>query len=176
MAWHPPISGECTTGTFEWYYGREETVFILAGQVKATSPGGQVHVLKAGDIGYFPADTTWLWEVDGYVRKIAFCRKHVPLVLNVPLRGACTAGAQPPPAQGMRRGMQRIALAGRARPAARHLRPDPAGADTAALTPAGRGPCPRPRTRSAAHVIDQRTDALDRHLDHGAILHRSDTE
>ncbi|MGT2510776.1 cupin domain-containing protein [Cupriavidus basilensis] len=75
---------ECTTGTFEWYYGWEETVFILAGQVKVTSPGGQVHVLKAGDIGYFPADTTWLWEVDGYVRKIAFCRKHVPLVLNVP--------------------------------------------------------------------------------------------
>lgn len=77
---------ECTTGTFEWYYGWEETVFILDGQVKVTSPGGQVHVLKAGDIGYFPADTTWLWEVDGYVRKIAFCRKHVPLVLNVPLR------------------------------------------------------------------------------------------
>ncbi|GAB7545876.1 cupin domain-containing protein [Cupriavidus sp. 8B] len=77
---------ECTGGTFEWYYGWEETVLILEGQVRVTSASGRVHVLRAGDIGYFPANTTWFWEVDGYVRKVAFCRKQVPVTLRFATR------------------------------------------------------------------------------------------
>lgn len=34
-------------GAFEWYYGWEETVQILEGQVRVTSATGRVHVLRA---------------------------------------------------------------------------------------------------------------------------------
>ncbi|WP_420991741.1 cupin domain-containing protein [Cupriavidus sp. 30B13] len=77
---------ECTGGTFQWYYGWEETVVILEGKVQVTGANGRVHVLRAGDIAYFPANTTWLWEVDGYVRKVAFCRKQVPFSLRFATR------------------------------------------------------------------------------------------
>ncbi|MGO4330522.1 cupin domain-containing protein [Cupriavidus sp. 2TAF22] len=77
---------ECTGGAFQWHYGWEETVLILEGKVKVTSPGGRVHMLQPGDIAYFPANTTWLWEVDGYVRKVAFCRRQVPVTLRLATR------------------------------------------------------------------------------------------
>lgn len=66
---------DCTAGTFKWDYGWDETVFIFEGGVKVTSPDGKTTELKAGDVGYFPAGTTWKWEVDTYVRKLAFCRR-----------------------------------------------------------------------------------------------------
>ncbi|WP_020201137.1 cupin domain-containing protein [Cupriavidus sp. WS] len=77
---------ECTSGTFQWYYGWEETVVILEGKVQVTSADGRTHALRAGDIAYFPANTTWLWEVDGYVRKVAFCRRQVPFMLRFATR------------------------------------------------------------------------------------------
>ncbi|WP_454726466.1 MULTISPECIES: cupin domain-containing protein [Cupriavidus] len=77
---------ECTAGTFQWYYGWEETVVILEGKVQVTDADGRAHVLRAGDIAYFPANTTWLWEIDGYVRKVAFCRKQVPFMLRFATR------------------------------------------------------------------------------------------
>lgn len=77
---------ECSAGAFAWRFSVEETVLILDGEVRVTSPGGQVRTLRAGDVGHFPAHTTWLWEVDGHVRKIAFCRREVPWPLRLATR------------------------------------------------------------------------------------------
>lgn len=78
---------ECSAGAFAWRFSVEETVLILDGEVRVTSPGGQVRTLRAGDVGHFPAHTTWLWEVDRHVRKIAFCRREVPWPLRLATRG-----------------------------------------------------------------------------------------
>lgn len=77
---------QCTRGTFDWYYAWEETVLILEGRVRVTSAQGRSYVLEAGDIGHFPADSRWFWEVDHYVRKVAFCRKEVPPGLRLATR------------------------------------------------------------------------------------------
>jgi uncharacterized cupin superfamily protein len=65
---------DCTAGSFWWTFHNEETVVILEGSVRVTSQNGIVRMLKAGDIAYFARDSKALWEVDAYVRKIAFVR------------------------------------------------------------------------------------------------------
>lgn len=65
---------ECTAGTFWWTFDGEETVFILEGQVRVTTPNGETRTLKPGDIAYFAEDTKALWDIDDYVKKVAFCR------------------------------------------------------------------------------------------------------
>jgi uncharacterized cupin superfamily protein len=66
---------DCTAGSFWWTFYDEETVVILEGSVKVTTPEGESRILRQGDIAYFAADTRALWEIDTYVRKIAFCRQ-----------------------------------------------------------------------------------------------------
>lgn len=66
---------DCSAGSFNWHFGWDETVLILEGSVKVTSSEGITTELNAGDIGYFPARTQWRWEVERYVRKIAFNRR-----------------------------------------------------------------------------------------------------
>ncbi|UVC10054.1 DUF861 domain-containing protein [Rhizobium sp. TH2] len=66
---------ECTAGTFWWTFHDEETVFILEGQVRVTTPSGQTRTLQPGDIAYFAEGTKALWDIDDYVKKVAFCRK-----------------------------------------------------------------------------------------------------
>lgn len=66
---------ECTAGTFWWTFHDEETVFILEGQVRVTTPNGETRTLQPGDIAYFAEGTKALWDIDDYVKKIAFCRK-----------------------------------------------------------------------------------------------------
>ena len=65
---------DCTAGTFRWYFGEDETVVILEGDVFVTAEDGTERLLKAGDVGYFRAGTWAVWHVDHYVRKIAFMR------------------------------------------------------------------------------------------------------
>ncbi len=65
---------ECTAGRFWWTFHNEETVVILEGSVRVTSQNGAERLLKAGDIAYFAKDTKAFWEIDDYVRKIAFVR------------------------------------------------------------------------------------------------------
>lgn len=69
---------DCTAGTFRWYFGWDETVHILDGEVRVTSGSGTELVLRAGDIAYFRAGTWATWHVDHYVRKIAFLRRPMP--------------------------------------------------------------------------------------------------
>lgn len=81
---------DCTAGSFRWSFGWDETVLILDGSVKVTSPQGEIKVLERGDIAYFAAGTTWTWEVETYVRKIAFLHRpasKVDRLLRVIRRG-----------------------------------------------------------------------------------------
>jgi uncharacterized protein len=74
---------DCTAGEFLWYFGWDETVYILEGEVEVTAEDGSVKLLKAGDIGYFAGRTWAKWKIETYVRKIAFCRKPMPLPVTV---------------------------------------------------------------------------------------------
>jgi len=76
---------DCTAGTFRWYYDVDETIFILEGQVTIfVSEVGQVS-LDAGDSIHFPSGTEAIWTVPNYVRKVAFFRYPVPLLVGLPL-------------------------------------------------------------------------------------------
>ncbi len=77
---------DCTAGTFRWYFGWDETVMILEGEVHITAEDGSQRTLKAGDIAYFPGKSWATWHIDTYVRKIAFCRKEFPTPINLALK------------------------------------------------------------------------------------------
>ncbi|QRM53979.1 cupin domain-containing protein [Sinorhizobium sp. BG8] len=77
---------DCTAGTFRWYFGWDETVMILEGEVHVTAEDGTERTLKAGDIGYFAGNTWATWHIETYVRKIAFCRKKFPVPVTIAYR------------------------------------------------------------------------------------------
>lgn len=79
---------DCTAGTFRWFFGDDETVVIVEGEVFITAEDGTQRLLKAGDIGYFKAGTWATWRIDTYVRKIAFMRQPIwlPLALCYRIR------------------------------------------------------------------------------------------
>jgi len=77
---------DCTAGTFRWYFGWDETVVILDGEVHVTGEDGSERTLKAGDVAYFPARSWATWHIDSYVRKVAFCRKELPIPIDMALK------------------------------------------------------------------------------------------
>lgn len=76
--WASTALWECTAGRFRWHFAWEETVLIQEGEVRVTDAQGGTTVLRPGDMAYFPADSWFVWEVESFVRKIAFCRRPVP--------------------------------------------------------------------------------------------------
>jgi uncharacterized cupin superfamily protein len=66
---------ECTAGRFNWFYGVDETVYLLQGSITVTD-GVESHTLSAGDTFFFASGTQYEWTIDTYVRKVAFM--HVP--------------------------------------------------------------------------------------------------
>jgi uncharacterized cupin superfamily protein len=69
---------DCTAGKFNWHYVWDETVLILGGEVRVTDSNGATSVLRAGDVAYFAAGSSYVWEVERYVRKIAFHKRPAP--------------------------------------------------------------------------------------------------
>jgi len=69
---------DCTAGEFRWYFGWDETVMILEGEVERT--------LHAGDVAYFAGGTWATWRIDRYLRKVAFLRKPFPKPLTMAYR------------------------------------------------------------------------------------------
>ncbi|WP_445150977.1 cupin domain-containing protein [Baekduia sp. Peel2402] len=65
---------DCTAGRFHWYFGVDEVVHILDGEVHVTDDDGTQHVLRAGDVGHFPLGSHSIWHVPEYVRKFAVHR------------------------------------------------------------------------------------------------------
>jgi uncharacterized cupin superfamily protein len=66
---------DCTAGRFNWFYGCDETVYVLAGSV-SLSDGVKRHLVRAGDTFFFPAGSRYEWTIDTYIRKVAFT--HAP--------------------------------------------------------------------------------------------------
>ncbi|MCR6500701.1 cupin domain-containing protein [Shinella sp. CPCC 101442] len=92
---------DCTAGTFRWYFGWDETVMILEGEVHITAEDGSQRTLKAGDIAYFPGKSWATWRIDTYVRKIAFCRKEFPAPVNLALKLRDRLRGGSPPSGGL---------------------------------------------------------------------------
>lgn len=72
---------DCTAGTFRWFFGWDETVVILEGEVHVTAEDGTERLLRAGDLAYFKGGTWATWHIETYVKKIAFLRKPMPAPL-----------------------------------------------------------------------------------------------
>lgn len=68
---------DCTAGSFWWTFGDDETVVIIEGSVRVTTEQGESRLLGQGDIAYFAGGTRAIWDVETYVRKIAFCRQVI---------------------------------------------------------------------------------------------------
>jgi uncharacterized protein len=62
---------ECTSGRFDWHYGGDEIIHIVAGEAELTFEDGSVRRVRPGDMVYFPGAQTARWYVPTYVRKIA---------------------------------------------------------------------------------------------------------
>jgi uncharacterized cupin superfamily protein len=74
---------DCTAGRFHWYFGVDEVVHILDGEVHVTDDHGQTVILVPGDVGHFPLHSHSIWHVPDYVRKLAVHRAPPPVPLPV---------------------------------------------------------------------------------------------
>jgi uncharacterized cupin superfamily protein len=77
---------DCTEGEFRWFFGWDETVYIIEGEVHITAEDGTQRLLRVGDVAYFRAGTWATWRVDNYVRKVAFMRRPFPTLLALAYR------------------------------------------------------------------------------------------
>lgn len=88
---------DCTAGRFHWYFGVDEIVHIVEGEVRVTDDDGALHVLAAGDVGHFPRGSHSIWHVPQYVRKFAVHRSpyRPPIVRRAArvVRGLASRGA-----------------------------------------------------------------------------------
>ncbi len=65
---------ECTSGRFTWRYDVDETAHVLEGSVVISAPGMAARRHGPGDTIHFSRGAVATWEVEGVVRKVAFCR------------------------------------------------------------------------------------------------------
>jgi uncharacterized cupin superfamily protein len=96
---------DCTAGRFNWHYESEETIYFLEGSVIIKDNNGVIHRLSAGDTISFPCGVAAEWQVDNYVRKVAFIRSPLPrsvqfgkralTFLKRPLGGGAKPAVQP---------------------------------------------------------------------------------
>lgn len=77
---------DCTAGEFRWYFGWDETVTILEGEVHVTAEDGTRRTLRAGDVAFFAGGTWATWRIDNYLKKVAVCRKPFPKPLALAYR------------------------------------------------------------------------------------------
>jgi uncharacterized cupin superfamily protein len=69
---------DCTAGRFNWFFGCDEIVHIVEGEVVVEDEQGCSRTLRVGDVALFQAGTRATWEVPAYVRKVAVSRVHPP--------------------------------------------------------------------------------------------------
>ena len=83
---------DCTAGRFRWYFGGDEIVHIIEGEVIVTGDDGSHRTLRPGDAALFRAGTWSTWHVPHYVRKHAICHDSLPVAIALPLRVTRRAG------------------------------------------------------------------------------------
>ena len=76
----------CTEGKFNWYYDCDETIMILAGSIVLESEGMPPKRYGVGDVIFFRKGAQAKWHVEGYVKKVAFCRQTNPFWLGFTIR------------------------------------------------------------------------------------------
>lgn len=77
---------ECTAGGFTWTYDCDETVHILEGSILLRDAGNPARRLSAGDAVFFPKGAKVDWEVEGYVRKLAFMHDIPPAPVSAGMK------------------------------------------------------------------------------------------
>lgn len=80
------IVWSCTEGKFNWYYDFDETIMILEGSIVLESDGLAPKRYGPGDVIFFRDGAHARWHVEGYVKKIAFCRKTNPALVGFAIR------------------------------------------------------------------------------------------
>jgi uncharacterized cupin superfamily protein len=69
------ILWECSAGRFTWLYNVDETLYFLDGGVRIRIGDGAWKTYGAGDTVHFSRGAVATWEIDTFIRKVAFCRK-----------------------------------------------------------------------------------------------------
>jgi uncharacterized protein len=76
---------DCTAGSFDWYYDRDETFQVLEGSaVLATRT--ETREIVPGTVVFLPAGSHARWRVDNYIRKVAFVRQTIPRPFGLALK------------------------------------------------------------------------------------------
>jgi uncharacterized protein len=96
------IVWDCSEGKFNWHYDFDETVHFIEGSVTIEDGHSPARTLGPGDVIFFPAGSSAVWTVHGYIRKVAFCRKILPAPVGrlIQLLRAVKHKLSPPKAQG----------------------------------------------------------------------------
>jgi uncharacterized cupin superfamily protein len=69
---------DCTEGRFNWHYTQDEVVVVMSGEVFVTNEAGEEYRLGPGDVAFFPAGTSFTWNVTKRIRKVAVLRQTMP--------------------------------------------------------------------------------------------------
>src|SRR5665647_1348125 len=77
---------QCSEGKFNWYYDFDETILILEGSIVLENDALRPTRYGPGDVIFFKDGAHAKWPVEGYVKKLAFCRKTQPVLLGLALR------------------------------------------------------------------------------------------
>ncbi len=96
---------DCTAGSFEWIYNCDETIHIMEGSIVLKDDHSGPTRLGPGDVVFFPKGSRVHWEVEGYVKKVAFLRNVIPNPMTIPYKvarrlKAMLRGGRPSPAGG----------------------------------------------------------------------------
>ncbi len=61
----------CEPGRYEFYFGYDEFVYIVEGEVTVTDcrPGGPTRTLAPGDTAHFPTGCTTIWQITSKLTK-----------------------------------------------------------------------------------------------------------
>ena len=77
---------DCTAGSFNWHYNKEETFIVLAGEAFISSDGVEERRVGPGDVVFFPAGCSATWRVTNYIRKFAIVRYPIPSPMGFGVR------------------------------------------------------------------------------------------
>ena len=78
---------DCTAGSFRWIYEIDETIYFLEGSATISDGVSPPKSFGPGDVLFLPRGAVCHWHVERYVKKVAFCRRTVPFLLSVAIRG-----------------------------------------------------------------------------------------
>ena len=76
----------CTEGKFNWHYDLDETIVILEGSIVLESHGMPPKRYGVGDVSFFRRGAHAKWDVQAYVKKVAFLHQNNPLPLGFAIR------------------------------------------------------------------------------------------